>query len=281
MITREKKISAAGTTLFFALLMLFLLFSYIHISLPLPQDLEGIPVMFGNTPDAFGNDEPPMLDSSPTAVSEASQPEITTPSPTPSPPTPAPTQKKSAEKDLITQTTEPSIKVNAEAEKKRKEEALLAEQRQRQEEAETRARQAQENQRKEINNQMSGLFGDKPGGSRGTTSGTGVQGVPTGNSTTGAKSGVGGIGTYDLGGRSVGSGGLVEPKYTADYGTIVINITVDPQGNVILAEIGKGTNSPNATLRNDALRAARSTKFNVINTGNNQRGTITYKFNLK
>ncbi|MDD3901378.1 MAG: energy transducer TonB, partial [Dysgonamonadaceae bacterium] len=58
-------------------------------------------------------------------------------------------------------------------------------------------------------------------------------------------------------------------------------ITVDPKGNVINAEIGRGTNTPSATLRNEALRAARSTKFESIPSTNNQQGTITYKFNLR
>jgi TonB family protein len=50
---------------------------------------------------------------------------------------------------------------------------------------------------------------------------------------------------------------------------------------VIHAEIGRGTNTPNATLRNEALRAARSTRFNAITSMNNQQGTITYRFKLK
>jgi TonB family protein len=74
----------------------------------------------------------------------------------------------------------------------------------------------------------------------------------------------------------------VQPRYTVnDEGTIVIDITVDPSGNVIHAEIGRGTNTPNATLRNEALRAARSTRFNAITSMNNQQGTITYRFKLK
>jgi TonB family protein len=249
--------------------MLFLIFYYIRITMPLPQDLEGIPVMFGNLPNASGNNEAPMLDAAPPATTTAPQTETL--------PTPAPTPKETPKQELIAQTSEQSIAIKAEEEKKRREEA----QRRQQEEAAARARQAQENQRRDINNNVSGLFGDNPGGSRGESTGTGVQGVPTGNSTTGAKSGVGGIGTYDLGGRNLGRGGLVQPKYAVDdYGKIVVNITVDPQGNVIHAEIGRGTNTPNPTLRNETLKAARSTKFNAINTGNNQQGTITYEFKL-
>ena len=88
-------------------------------------------------------------------------------------------------------------------------------------------------------------------------------------------------GSYNLGGRSLGSGGLAQPRYNVnDYGTVVVNITVDPAGNVIHTEIGRGTNTPNTTLRNEAMRAARNTKFNAINSANNQQGTITYRFNL-
>ena len=65
-----------------------------------------------------------------------------------------------------------------------------------------------------------------------------------------------------------------------DNGTLVDNIKVDPAGNVIHSEIGQGTNAPNSTLLNEALRAARRTKFNSITSVNNQRGTITYRFNL-
>ena len=287
MITKEKKISLVSTAIFFILIMLFLVLYKIEILKFIPQELEGIPVMFGYTADAGGNDEPPMLESTPEASISEPQPSI--PPVVETKPTP-PVQQKPSQNDLIAQHNQESIKVKAEAEKKRRdEEKLLEQQRQREEAAEQRrkeeaaakARQAEENRRKEINSQMSGLFGDNPGGSRGNTTGTGVQGVSTGNSTSGAASGVGGIGTYDLGGRSVGSGGLTRPKYTVnDEGTVVINITVDPQGNVIQAEIGKGTNTPNTSLRNEAIKAARSTKFNSVTTGNNQRGTITYKFSL-
>ena len=92
---------------------------------------------------------------------------------------------------------------------------------------------------------------------------------------------MGGIGTVNLGGRSLGSGGLAQPKYTVDdYGEVVVNITVNPQGNVIEATIGQGTNAPNPILQREALQAARNTRFNTISSAENQRGTITYKFNL-
>lgn len=258
-ISKEEIGGIIGTTVFAVLLFLLLIFSYFTLASP-PQDLEGIPVMFGSTEDAFGIVEPPMAEITPQPTQERVIPEY------------SPTEP------LITQTTEPTIDVEAQREEERRQ-AQLAEERRRQEEAERR-RLAEEARKREINEQMSGLFGENQG-SRGNTEGTGTQGVSTGNSTQGSPIGTGGIGSYDLGGRSLGSGGLAQPSYNVnDYGIIVINITVDPAGNVILAEIGRGTNTPNSSLRNEALRAARNTKFNAINSPNNQQGTITYRFNL-
>ena len=58
-----------------------------------------------------------------------------------------------------------------------------------------------------------------------------------------------GYGSFNLNGRSIGAGGLPRPAYTIqEEGRIVINITVDPKGNVIFAEIGKGTNIDNGSL---------------------------------
>ncbi|MDD2313902.1 MAG: TonB family protein [Proteiniphilum sp.] len=249
-----------GTTIFAVLLLLLLLFTYFTHRIP-PQELEGIPVMFGATEDAYGVTEAPMAEVTPT------------PSQTPVVPEYRPNEP------MITQTAEPTIDVEAQREEARRQ-ALLAEERRKQEEAE-RIRRAEEARRREINQQMSGLFGESAG-SRGNTEGSGTQGVSTGNAAQGSPSGTGGIGSYDLGGRSLGSGGLVQPRYNVnDYGTVVVNITVDPNGNVINTEIGRGTNTPNTALRNEALRAARNTKFNAITSPNNQQGTITYRFNLK
>lgn len=258
-VTREKIGGIIGTAIFAIALLLILLFSYFTIYTP-PQELEGIPVMFGNMDDAGGSVEPQMTEVLPTPQQQR------IPQHTP-------------REQLITQNTEPTINVEAQREEERRR-RQLEEQRRLQEE-ETRRKREEEARRREINQQMSGLFGEGAG-SRGNTEGTGAQGVSTGNATQGATSGVGGIGSYDLGGRSLGRGGLIQPKYTVnDYGTVVVNITVDPAGNVIHAEIGQGTNTPDAALRSEALRAARSTKFNSINSANNQRGTITYRFNLK
>lgn len=271
-ITREKIAGIVGAGIFAILLLLVLIFSYFTLYLP-PDELEGIPVMFGSVDNSFGTIEPPMNEITP--VPQIQRPQIPVPSPEP---------------PLITQNSEPSIDVTAQREEERRkarefaEQQRLAERRaeeiRKAEEAARKEREEQDRKSREINKEMSGLFGESSG-SRGETEGTGTQGVSTGNSSTGSTSGTGGIGTYDLGGRSIGSGGLRQPKYSVDdYGTVVVAITVDPQGNVINAEIGKGTNTPNSSLRQEALRAAKQTKFNAITSVINQTGTITYRFNL-
>lgn len=258
-ITREKITGIIGTVLFSVLFLLILIFSYLRTPIP-PQGLEGIPVMFGSMDDAGGNEEPPMQESQ--KVNET----------TPPPPTPK------VEQPLITQNTQPSVHVKPEKKEEKTKPQQPDDTKRRQAEAAEKKRQ-EEAQR--INQQMSGLFGQNNAGSRGNTQGAGTQGVSTGNSPKGSPTGSGGIGSYDLGGRSVGAGGLAQPRYAVnDYGTVVVTITVDPGGNVIHAEIGRGTNTPSPSLRNEALRAARNTKFNAISSANNQKGTITYRFNL-
>ena len=267
MITKEKITGMIGASIFMVLLLVILLFSYFTIASP-AQDLEGIPVMFGNIDNAGGYEEPPMNEITPPVE------EIVTP------------QEIPAEAPLIAQTEDNTIAIkeqqkNQKEEEERKKRALLEEQRRRQEEAERKKREQEEARKRAISNEMSGLFGENTSGSRGETEGTGTQGVSTGNTNQGTTSGTGGIGSFNLGGRSLGSGGLIQPKYAVDeYGTVIVNITVDPKGNVIGAEIGKRTNTGNTSLRTEALRAARSTRFNSISSANNQQGTITYKFNL-
>lgn len=302
--TKEKTISIAGTVIFHLILILILLFYYIK-----PADIDrysdelsGVPVMFGNVPNAYGDDEPfgrgngltedikEDIESDPTMPNNLENVDeikeeikvvepIQKKEPTPKPPV------KQTQATPTTQDVEKTIAISeakkVENEKKRKEAAEAEQKRKVQVEAEQKA-QADAERKKNINSQMAGLFGNGSGnGSRGNTQGTGTQGSPSGNGNVGKISGVGGKGTYDLGGRGVGSGGLILPSYNVDdYGTVVVDIIVDPKGNVIETSIGRGTTTTNSSLRNESLRAAKRTKFNIVTTTNNQKGTITYKFNL-
>lgn len=303
--SKEKWTGIAGTVGVHALVLLFLVLYYITPTLSRSSlELEGVPVMFGNVPDAGGNDEPlgrgetaspneekiasAQHNTTQVNTAEASKqtssqvPEKTMPATALEKTQPVKATGQSVHSQDNEQTVAMAAAKKAAAEKARQEAAATEKARR---EAAEAQRQAQEQAQKSeaIKNQTSGLFGNGTGsGSRGETSGKGTQGVPTGNASHGKTSGVGGLGTYDLGGRGVGGGGLVQPNYNVDdYGKVVIDIIVDPKGNVVEASIGKGTNTPNATLRSEALKAARRTKFTAVNTAGNQKGTITYKFNLR
>ena len=132
-------------------------------------------------------------------------------------------------------------------------------------------------------NKIAGAFGKgSQMGSKGNASGAGLQGSPTGNSSTGKTSGVGGYGTFDLNGRSLGSGKLPVPVYNVqDEGRVVVTIVVNPAGQVISTSINKRTNTVNPALRRAAEEAARKARFNAVDGVNNQSGTITYYFKLR
>lgn len=258
-------------------LLILLVLSLTILSTVVPEEDSGVLVNFGNVDEAAGTFEPLNTGQEPM--------EETTPLP---PPTPA---VETAKEELVTQDVEESVAL-AEAKKKKeeqrkKEEAIKREQDRIQKEKLEQQRLADAQRQKElaIKNKVAGAFGagSAAGSSQGSgQTGTGNQGSPFGNSDHGANDGVGGYGSFSLNGRSIGAGGLPRPAYTIqEEGRIVINITVDPKGNVIFAEIGKGTNIDNASMRKSALEAAKRAKFNSISGSNNQSGSITYRYSLR
>lgn len=256
---------------------LFLLLWMIAIRKPQAQEEGGVPVMLGETALSQGFSEPytmtnvDVLDEMEEVVDEV-EPEVNEPS----------------EAEMITQEDEPSIEVpvqkpkeepvkpkeKTEAEKRAEAERILAEKRAAEEKA------AAENAAKRV----AGAFGKgSQMGNKGLAdSGTGVQGSPTGNSSEGQATGVGGYGTFDLNGRSLGKEGLPRPAYNVqEEGRVVVTITVNPSGQVIHTSINKRTNTGSAVLRKAAEEAARKARFNQVDGVNNQTGTITYYFKLK
>lgn len=287
---KEKLVGTIGTIVFHALIILFLLLIYLKptINTHLTDDLGGVPVMLGNVEDAFGDDEAfGGGDGSNVAFDQNVAPDLSEDAliSTPAQSNNTTTSSKSDNDEVSTQDLEETIALKeaqkkAAAEKKRQD-AIIAEQNRKKAEVDRIAK-AEAAKRAQIAQNMGGAFGNgADNGRRGGTSGSGTQGVVTGNASSGKTSGVGGWGSYDLGGRGVGSGGLVKPVYTAnDYGTIVVAIVVDPKGNVIEANTTRGTNTASAALINEAKKAALKTKFTPSNKSGNQSGTITYKFNL-
>jgi periplasmic protein TonB len=142
----------------------------------------------------------------------------------------------------------------------------------------------------------------KSGGGIGDNAEAGENGSPegdpfkngTGGSGTGSGGGVGegegpgggpGFGGgkygYDLTGRKV----VVPPKLptdTKEEGKVVVDITVDSEGNVIAANPnGRGTTTSSALLKAKARMAALATKFTVNGKFEEQNGTITIVFSFQ
>ena len=288
---RRKKgeyIGALGALLVHvAVIALLILVSF---TVPQPdEDAGGVPVMMGNVDAASGFDDPSLVDVD-IMDEDAAAPAETAP-------------ELPSEQDLLTQTEEETVTLKPKTEEPKKEtvkpkevvkpkepvkkpektEAEKAAEAKRlaEEKAERERKAAEEAARKRV----SGAFGKgvQMTGNKGTAaSGTGTEGSKEGNSSTGAKTGTGGYGTFDLGGRSLGTGSLPKPVYNVqEEGRVVVNITVNPAGQVISTSISPQTNTVNSTLRKAAEDAAKKARFNTIDGVNNQTGTITYYFNLR
>ncbi len=141
----------------------------------------------------------------------------------------------------------------------------------------------------------------KTGGGIGNNDEAGQSGSPDGDP---FKNGTGGTGTGDGGGDGAGRGpgsgpGFGTGKYgidlkgravvqppklpsdTKEEGKVVVEITVDSQGNVIEANPnGRGTTTSSALLKAKAKQAALATKFNVDGKFEEQKGTITIIFSF-
>ena len=289
---KNKITGLVGTLVLHVILLVLLLL--IAISKPKAQEEGGVPVMLGNMEMAQGNADPYTL----TDVDILDEPQLPTEVSVPEPvPTPL------VESEMITQEDEPTVAVpkketpkpapkkevvkkekpkkepvkpkeKTEAEKRAEAERLAAEKKAAEERAAAEA----------AAKRIAGAFGKGTlMGSKGTgTSGEGIQGSPTGNAAEGQSTGVGGYGTFDLNGRSLGPGGLPRPIYNVqEEGRVVVTITVNPAGQVIHTSINKRTNTANAALRKAAEDAARKARFNSVSGVNNQTGTITYYFKLK
>ncbi|MBN1819117.1 MAG: hypothetical protein JXR31_14930 [Prolixibacteraceae bacterium] len=208
-------------------------------------------------------------------------------------------KKEAEERERLRKIAEEQERLRKEAEEQerlRKE----AEERERQRLAELE-RQRQEEERKinEINSRTKNAFensgsgggdtGSGNGNSQGVTYPGGNQGVPTGSPGAtnygqgGSGSGDQGSGiSYSLSGRT--SRSLPKPEYPGnEEGIVVVQVTVDKNGNVTKAEAGvRGSTTMNTLLLKAAREAAVKARFNIAsNAPAFQVGTITYKFSLQ
>ena len=274
-VTKEEIYGYTGSSVFCFLIFLFLMLTVIKTTVRSGE--EGIIVNFGTVDLSSGTFEPRSGE----PQNEANR-SVQTQQSVPTPSIPSVTQQSTRNNTapVITQNVENTAAIETARREQEERNRIEAEQRTQQ------AKEQEEQRRRDaINQQVSGAFGSSTTGQnqQGTgTTGSGIQGYPNSTSSVGSPTGSGGHGEFNLGGRTIGVGGLPRPDYSVqEEGRIVINITVDPRGNVILAEIGRGTNIDNANLRRSALEAARKAKFNSISGSNNQSGTITYWYMLR
>lgn len=278
---RSKTIGIVGTIAVHVLVVVMLLL--LDMAMPEKQEEGGVPVMMGDTDMAQGNGGQYTM----TEVDVMPKPEQTVTSES----VPA----ADVRQPMITQQDEPSLEVKEEKpqEKKKTETAVkvtpdkVNEQKKElpkeKTEAEKRA-EAEKAAAEAAANKIAGAFGKGAQmGSKGTAAtGDGNEGRPDGNSQTGGMAGMGGYGTFNLNGRSLGQGGLPVPVYNVqEEGRVVVTIVVNPSGQVISTSINKRTNTVNPVLRKAAEDAARKARFNAVDGVDNQSGTITYYFRLR
>lgn len=253
-------------------IIIVVLLLWVGFTIPERSEESGVEVMLGSDGIAYGGFAPSSL----VDVDIMSEPELPEASAEPAP---------SSEQSLLTQDLEETVALTPKAEPKKetpkKNEPTEAERKAA--EAQRQAAAKAETERKAAAaaaQRVTDAFG------KGTQIGSaGGQGTGTGtgsNPGTGTSTGTGGYGTFDLGGRSIGSGGLPRPAYNVqEEGRVVVSITVNPQGVVVATAINPLTNTVNSALRKAAEEAAAKARFNAVEGLTNQTGTITYYFNLR
>lgn len=255
----KNKIIGASVTVVVHLLIILLLV-YITVDRPTPQEEGGVEVMLGFVSLAEGDMEPAAGE--PMDVEQ--EPELSV---------------DTDEPQMITQNDEPSVAVQSK--KKDKEETKPVKKEKTEEE---KRKEHEQKVAAQADKLISGAFGKgNTMGSNGKSgSGKGTQGSVDGNSSSGKTSGVGGYGSFDLDGRSLGSGRLPAPSYNVkEEGTVVVNIWVNPAGHVVRTSINPRSNTSSVALRTAAEKAAKQARFNTVSSVDIQQGTITYVFNLK
>ncbi len=256
-VTKNQIQGAVATVAVHVLVVLLLVLLKLHV--PVQEEESGIPVTLGNVAQAMGFTESYQfteVSSVKSDVPNVSDAPLAQPQP-------------KVDEPLVTQPDEPTVDMptaeEIEAQKRAEAERLAAE------------RAAQ---------QMASAFGKGfEMGSKGDATEQpeeGTQGAETGVSAAEKVVGLGVLGAFDLNGRSLSGEGLPIPVNTVqDEGRVVVNITVNPAGQVIATSINRRTNTVNPELRKAAEDAAKRARFNGIDAVDNQTGTITYYFKLR
>lgn len=263
----SKTKGVVGSAAIHIILIVLLIVLGFSTPLPLPEE-QGILVSFGTSEQGMGPIEPRIAD----------------PAPTPPPPS---SRAEVVETPPLTQDFEeaPAIAPPKVVSKPETRPEPIREEKP-QEVVEEKPTPVEEKPRQP--NQMALFPGRRSDGGtqgEGETSTPGNQGQTHGSPHSAAREGATGGGdgiSFDLGGRA--SLTLPMPDYpTQKSGRVVVQVTVDRQGNVTKAVPGaRGSTTLDAELLRAAERAALLAKFDVsANAPAYQTGTITYVFRLR
>lgn len=279
--SKEKLIGVIATVLLHALAVLLLY--YLVLDPPPAPEEQGVEVMIMEIEPEVEELEEPEYQEIPNALADASTPADPAPESQTDAPPALPVDPAPVEDPINTQEVEKSVVVKKDKPKEpKKKKPLTPEMLEKQrEEAERKKREREEALAlKAVNKDVSGAFGkgnkmknQKDGNDSGRTKGkTGGKAIDSGKGV-----------SFKVGNRKLGAGGLVKPVYNKQAeGKVVVNVVVDPSGNVVSASVNaQKSNISDSYLRNAALAAAKKTKFNEIEGVDNERGTITYIFRLK
>ncbi len=294
--TQHKRKSAALTTLV-ALLILVLIFTFGLTYFDPPKEF-GIAVNFGTSDFGSGNIQPTeALKPAASAPEESEQSEeVPVEEQVEEVPETAAAPEEVSE-EVMTQKEAEAIAIKEREEARKKAEAKAkaeadrkAEEERKRQVAEQqrleRERQEREAKRKNLDALMGGFSdGDgKADGGEGDDNQPGDKGKVTGDPNASGYYGLGGNGSggnYRLGNRKAVS--TPKPDYECnEEGRVVVAITVDQTGRVIVAQPGsKGTTTSASCLWDKAREAALKTKFNADSQApSKQLGEIIYNFSL-
>jgi outer membrane biosynthesis protein TonB len=258
--TKEEKKSFTITSILFVIM--FFLFFYLGLTSLDPPPENGIAINFGTTEFGSGEIQP----------TEAIQ----------SAPTPTAAQPAAAtDDDVLSQDTEDAVVMKKAKKSQPTKEVTKEEVKPKPKESPKPSKSTTDALSNLINGPKSdgkaagGEGNDNQAGDKGS-----LNGDPYANSYYGSGGGSGSGSGWGLNGRSISSRGK-EVQKCNEFGTVVVQITVNRSGNVIAAKYTKGTTNTNPCLVEPALATARKYKWQPDSDApETQIGFITVNFKL-
>lgn len=258
--TEEEKKSFAITTIIFVIL--FVLFLYLGLTSLDPPPENGIAINFGTTEFGNGNIQPTeAIQSAPKAT--------------------AVKQATASNDEVLSQEIEEAVVLKEAKKPKPTKEVAKEEVKEKPKENPKPSKNTTDALSSLINGPKStgtakgGEGNDDVAGDKGS-----LNGNPYANSYYGSGGGSGTGNGWGLNGRRISSRGK-EVQKCNEFGTVVVQITVNQNGNVIAAKYTKGTTNTNPCLIEPALATARKYKWQPdANAPETQIGFITVNFKL-